>query len=53
MYSFPYLGLSPPIAATTSSGTLSLANDAIALAAASFISSLIVLALTSNAPLKM
>ena len=53
IYSLPYLGLSPPIAATTSSGTLSLASDAIAFAAAIFISSLIVLALTSKAPLKM
>ena len=38
---------------TTSSGTSSLANFAIAFAAATFISSLIVVALTSKAPLKM
>ena len=44
--------LSPPIAATTSSGTLSLAREVIAFAAANFISSLIVVALTSKAPLK-
>ena len=53
IYSFPYFGLSPPIAAATSSGTVSLARDAIAFAAAIFISSLIVFALTSNAPLKI
>ena len=41
------------VAAATSSGTLSLANLAIAVAAAIFISSLIVLALTSSAPLNI
>jgi len=40
-------------ASLTSSGTCSLANFAIALTAAIFISSLIFVALTSNAPLKI
>ena len=53
IYSLPYEGVSPPIAAATSSGTISLASSAIAFAAAVFISSFIVLALTSNAPLKI
>ena len=41
------------MAATTSSGTYSLASSAIECAAATFISSLIVFALTSSAPLKI
>ena len=53
IYLFPNLGRSPPYAATTSSGTSSLANSAMALAAAIFISSLIIFALTSSAPLKI
>ena len=53
IYSLPYRGLSPPIAATTSSGTSSFAKFAIACAAATFISSLIVFDLTSRAPLNM
>ena len=53
IYSGPYLGLVPEYAAATSSGTssrASLANDS---AQAIFISSLIVVALTSKAPLKI
>ena len=53
MYSLPKDMFLPPKAFWTTSGTFSLANLAKASAAANFIASLMSVALTSNAPLKM